>query len=217
MDLSHTLANLADRLRDTAAFGLRFSKDPYDQDRFRTVQDIAIELLALATQTSTEDFEPIRAPVLSRPTPFTVGDAAIIDDAGRILLVQRADNRKWAMPGGALEVGETPAAGVEREALEETGVRCTAVALVGLHDSRLCATQSLFHLYHMLFLCRVIDATGVGYGSHSHEVLAVRWFLRSDLANLDLDPGHATRVLEAYRVWSDPGTAYFDRTPSVTE
>lgn len=217
MDLSHTLANLADRLRDTAAFGLRFSKDPYDQDRFRTVQDIAIELLALASQTRVEDFEPIRSSVLSRPTPFAVGDAAIIDDAGRILLVQRADNRRWAMPGGALEVGETPAAGVEREVLEETGVRCSAVALVGIHDSRLCATQSLFHLYHMLFLCRVIDATGLGHGSHRHEVLAVRWFDQAELAALDLDPGHATRVPEAYRVRSDRGPAYFDRSPSGTE
>jgi 8-oxo-dGTP pyrophosphatase MutT (NUDIX family) len=48
----------------------------------------------------------------------------VIDPQGRILLMQRTDDRKWAMPGGGLEVGETPAAGVVREAFEETGVRC---------------------------------------------------------------------------------------------
>ena len=40
------------------------------------------------------------------------GIAAVIDDSGRILLVQRADNGLWAMPGGDFEIGETPAAGV---------------------------------------------------------------------------------------------------------
>ena len=76
-----------------------------------------------------------------------MGDAAVIDDDGRILLVQRADNSKWAMPGGAMEVSETPAEGVVREAFEETGVRCEVVALVGVFDSRLCGTISRHHLY----------------------------------------------------------------------
>lgn len=115
MSLSFRLSGITDRLRETAAFGLHLAKDCNDQERFRAVQDAAIELFSIATATPTEAFEPIRQSVLSRPTLFTVGDAAIIDDDGPIPLIQRADNQKWAMPGGTLEVGETPAAGVERE------------------------------------------------------------------------------------------------------
>ena len=215
MSLSIRLSGIADRLRDTAAFGLRFSKGSYEQERFRAVQDAAIELFSVATGVPSEEFEPIRQAVLSRPTPFAVGDAAIIDDAGRILLIQRADNRKWAMPGGALEVGETPAAGVEREAYEETGVRCQADTLVGVHDSRLCGTLSPFQLYHFLFLCRPMDEAGFGNGSHRHEVLGVRWFDRAEVQAVDLDPGHATRIPEAYRAWSEGGPAYFDRSAVV--
>ena len=33
--------------------------------------------------------------------------AVILDDAGRVLLIQRTDNDLWAVPGGAQEVGET--------------------------------------------------------------------------------------------------------------
>jgi len=215
MSVAVRLSAIADRLRDTAAFGLRFSKGIYEQERFRAVQDAAIELFSLATGVSSDDFEPIRQMVLSRPTPYAVGDAAIVDDAGRILLIQRADNRKWAMPGGALEVGETPAAGVEREVREETGVRCRATALVGVHDSRLCGTLSPFQLYHFLFLCQPIDDADFGNGSHRHEVLGVHWFDRAELPTVDLDPGHATRIPEAYRAWSEGGPAYFDRSSAV--
>ncbi|MBK8904389.1 MAG: NUDIX hydrolase N-terminal domain-containing protein [Anaerolineaceae bacterium] len=215
MNVSARLSGIADRLRDTAAFGLRFAKGSHEQERFRAVQDMAIELFALATDSAVEAFEPIRRSVLSRPTPFVAGDAAIIDDAGRILLIQRTDNHKWAMPGGALEVGETAASGVEREALEETGVCCRATALVGIHDSRLCGTPTPFQLYHLLFLCQPTDDTTIGNGSHRHEVLDVRWFERAELTTVDLDPGHAARIPEAYRVWSDGGPAYFDRSAAA--
>lgn len=127
----------ADKLRDISALGLHFAQNPYDRENYKTAQDIAMAMLALATGEPLEQIEPLRAPIFSRPTPFAVGDAAVIDDAGRILLVKRADNGKWAMPGGALEVGETPAEGVVREALEETGVECQAVVLVGVFEDSL--------------------------------------------------------------------------------
>jgi ADP-ribose pyrophosphatase YjhB (NUDIX family) len=200
MDLAQQLAMFADRLRDAAAFGLHFSENRYDR---------AVELLALATSELPASFEPLRAPVLSRPTPFVGGDAAIINDQGQILLIQRADNQKWAMPGGALEVGETPAAGVEREAFEETGVRCQAVTLIGIFDSRLYSSASRHHLYHVVFLCRPLALDDLGRGSHRQEVSNVQWFAQDDLPQ-DLDPGHAARVPEAFRVWRGDPRAFFD-------
>jgi hypothetical protein len=75
--------------------GLYFSKNVHDKEAFRAVQTIAMEMLALATGESLEQMESLRASVFSRPTPISAGDAAVIDDRGRILLVQRADNGKW--------------------------------------------------------------------------------------------------------------------------
>jgi hypothetical protein len=148
------IAFWADKLRDISAMGLRFANSIHDESAFRAVQTIAMEMLATATGEPWEQIEPLRAPIFSRPTPFVSGDAAVIDEAGRILLVRRADRGKWAMPGRALEVGETPAEGVMREALEETGGHCQAVALVGVFDSRLCRTPSRHHVYQFVFLCR---------------------------------------------------------------
>ncbi len=202
----------ADKLRELSAMGLLFSKNIHDELAFRTVQTIAMEMLALATGESWEQIEPLRAPIFSCPTPFACGDAAVIDDAGQILLVQRADNSKWAMPGGALEVGETPAEGVIRETLEETGFHCQAVSLVGVFDSRLCGTPSRHHLYQFVFLCKPINEEREK-PSHAIEVLNACWFSEDALPK-DIDPGHKSRIPEAFRVWRGDNRVYFDRTVS---
>lgn len=209
MDPAQQLALWADKLRDISALGLRFADNPYDKEHYRIAQDIAMGMLALATGESLEQMEPLRAPIFDRPTPFAVGDAAVIDDTGQILLIRRADNGLWAMPGGMLEVGETPAEGVEREALEETGVHCRAVALVGVFDSRICGSVPRHHLYHIQFLCKPLDRPRVE-ATHAHEVLDAQWFARENLPQ-DMDPGHVSRIPEAFRIWDGHGQAYFDQ------
>jgi 8-oxo-dGTP pyrophosphatase MutT (NUDIX family) len=209
MNPTQQLALWADRLRDMSALGLHYAQTMYDRDRYQALQNIAIEMLALATHEPLEQFEPLRATIFARPTPLSVGDAAVIDDDGRILLIQRADNHLWAMPGGALEVGETPAAGAVREAWEEAGVVCDPVALVGVFDSRYCGTTSRHHLYQFLFLCRPRHLR-LQPASHVHETIDVRWFAEDALPDA-LDPGHRSRIPEAFRIWRSGSPTYFDR------
>jgi 8-oxo-dGTP pyrophosphatase MutT (NUDIX family) len=204
------IAMWADRLRDLSALGLWYATSQYDTDRYQAIQDLALEMLAAATGETVASLEPLRAPIFSRPTPFASGDAAIIDDDGRILLIQRADNGRWAMPGGALEVGETPAEGVAREAFEETGYRCTATALVGVFDSRYCGTTSRHHLYQFVFVCRLDNAQPAVAASHAHEVRAMQWFAWDALPP-DLDPGHVSRIPIAFEVWNRQRAPYFDQ------
>jgi ADP-ribose pyrophosphatase YjhB (NUDIX family) len=209
MTPAEQIASWADKLRDISAMGLHFSKNIHDEGAFRAVQTIAMEMLALATGESFEQIEPLRASIFSRPTPMSVGDAAVIDDKGRILLIRRADNGKWAMPGGAFEVGETPAEGVVREALEETGVHCRAISLVGVFDSRFCGTPSRHHLYQFVFLCEPSGQEGPQPPSHAIEVLDTGWFPENGLPE-DMDPGHRSRIPEAFRVWHGDSRAFFD-------
>jgi ADP-ribose pyrophosphatase YjhB (NUDIX family) len=210
MKPAEQIAAWADKLRDMSALGLHFADNPYDKERYQTLQDIAMSMLAMATDESLEQLEPLRAPVFSRPTPFAVGDAAVIDEQGRILLIQRTDNHKWAMPGGALEVGETPAEGVVRETLEEAGVHCRPVALVGVFDSRLSGLTARHHLYSIMFLCEPVPGAEQGEPLTAREVLDVRWFAEDALPQ-EVDPGHMSRIPEAYRVWRTRGQAFFDR------
>lgn len=60
--------------------------------------------------------------------------AAVILSEGRVLLVQRRQPEAgllWQFPADKLEPGETPEQAAVREALEETGVQCAALRLLG--------------------------------------------------------------------------------------
>jgi ADP-ribose pyrophosphatase YjhB (NUDIX family) len=200
----------ADILRDCSARGLQFASNIYDRENYQKIQHIALEMLALASAQPLPEIEPLRTTLFARPGALPVGDAAIID-AGRILLIRRADNGLWAMPGGMLDAGETPAQGVVREALEETGVACEVIALIGVYDSRLCGTLSLHQMYQFLFLCRPLpNIPTIDPSSHAHEVQEMRWFSEHALPD-DLDPGHVTRIPDAFRVWRGEQHTYFDR------
>jgi ADP-ribose pyrophosphatase YjhB (NUDIX family) len=57
-------------------------------------------------------------------------DALVRDARGRVLLVRRADDGRWAMPGGWVDPGETPEQAVVREVAEETGLQVSAPRLL---------------------------------------------------------------------------------------
>jgi len=72
------------------------------------------------------------------PTPVVaVGAVAVVD--GSLLLVRRAnppEPGRWTVPGGRLEAGESVPEAVEREVLEETGLRVRCGELVGWAERR---------------------------------------------------------------------------------
>lgn len=45
----------------------------------------------------------------------------MVDGAGRVLLMRRADDRTWRLPGGGVEPDESWSQAAVRECLEETG------------------------------------------------------------------------------------------------
>jgi 8-oxo-dGTP pyrophosphatase MutT (NUDIX family) len=64
-----------------------------------------------------------------------VGSSAVVaDDEGRILLQRRTDSENWALPGGAMDIGETLAECAIREVKEETGFDVRVDRIVGIYS-----------------------------------------------------------------------------------
>jgi 8-oxo-dGTP diphosphatase len=59
----------------------------------------------------------------------------VVRNDGRVLAIQRQDDGRWVPPGGVLELAETPAEGVAREVLEETGIKVRADRLTGVYKT----------------------------------------------------------------------------------
>jgi 8-oxo-dGTP pyrophosphatase MutT (NUDIX family) len=69
----------------------------------------------------------LRALDEERTLMFVGAKGVLTDDAGRILMIQRSDNGTWALPAGAMELGESISDCAAREVWEETGLRATAL------------------------------------------------------------------------------------------
>lgn len=114
------------------------------------------------------------------PSAPIVGVGAVIVHQGRVLLARRGHAPlagRWNLPGGALEVGETLAAGVSREIREETGLIVEPVELVELLDRILMQGDRVqFHYVIADYLCRI---TG-GALQAASDASAVRWIERAE-------------------------------------
>lgn len=62
-------------------------------------------------------------------------NVGVINDDGEVLLIRRTDNDNWALPGGAMDIGETIADAGVRETREETGIECEIEGLVGVYTN----------------------------------------------------------------------------------
>lgn len=76
----------------------------------------------------------------------------ILDSDGYVLVVKPSYREDWLLPGGVVELGETPAQAVIRETREETGLRVSVISLLAI-DS-LVATGDFGESVHFLFHCK---------------------------------------------------------------
>ena len=111
----------------------------------------------------------------------------VIDDAGRVLVIQRRDNGHWEPPGGILELGEQFEAGVRREVREETGLDVHVNRLTGVYKNLRLGVVAL------VFRCTPLGTVH----RHSAEAVAVRWVDPAEITAL-MDPAYAVRVTDAF-------------------
>jgi ADP-ribose pyrophosphatase YjhB (NUDIX family) len=77
----------------------------------------------------------LRAKAGDTDTLMFVGARGVLfDEQGRLLLIQRSDNRRWALPAGAMELGESITDCAVREVWEETGLKATQLTPFVLHS-----------------------------------------------------------------------------------
>lgn len=67
------------------------------------------------------------------PRKRVIGQGVLRDRDGRVLLCELTYKREWDLPGGVVEVGESPATGLVRELEEELGITVEVNGLVTMN------------------------------------------------------------------------------------
>ncbi len=198
-----TLGEIADDLRGIANLGLYYTKDGYDRERYEKILAVCARLVSELENRSLEEVLSVYQDHVGYLTPL-VGGGAVVFREGKLLLIQRHDDKLWAIPGGAVEVGETPAAGAVRELFEEVGMRGRATRLLAVFDSRKWQSPFRHHLNHFAFLCESDDLPQT-----SPEALDVGFFAEDDLP--PLSQGHHLRIPMLFKLYRGEIPApYFD-------
>lgn len=131
------------------------------------------------------------------PTANSLVPAAstvVVDDAGRILLQRRRDNDMWALPGGAMHIGESLLACAIRETLEETGIHVEIVGIVGTYTNpRHVFAYDDGEVRQEFSIC-FLAHPAAGQLAVSEESTDVQWFKPEEIDALSMIPSIRKRV-----------------------
>lgn len=130
--------------------------------------------------------------------------AFVRDEAGRLLLIRRTDNDLYAIPGGALELGETLTQTVQREVMEETGIAVNVTGLIGVYsDPEHVVEFTDGEVRQEFSVCFRAEPTG-GDLRTSDESKEVLWVAPADLDALNIHPATRLRIRHGLEGRTEP-------------
>jgi ADP-ribose pyrophosphatase YjhB (NUDIX family) len=131
-------------------------------------------------------------------------NVVVENDQGEILLIRRSDNDNWALPGGAIDIGESLTQAAIREVKEETGITCEITGLVGIytdpkHIILYTSNNEARQEFSIVLAARAIE----GKPTPSAESLEVHWVANA----VDHQPMHTSMRVRLRH--------YYERTPHL--
>lgn len=127
-------------------------------------------------------------------------NVVVENDKGEILMIRRTDNDNWALPGGAIDLGESISQAAVRETREETGVDVEITGLVGVysdpkHVIHYTSNNEVRQEFSIALTARPIG----GHPTPSDESRDVRWVYSREIAFLKMDRSMRKRVTHHLR------------------
>lgn len=193
------------RLQALAQAGLAYSTNRYDLERYREIRSISARLLQELTEEPLEKIIRVFASEDGYQTPKVDIRAVMFRDAREILLIkEKLDNGRWALPGGWADVGYTPFEVAAKETYEETGLIVEPVRLLALFDKRKHPhPPQPWYVYKVFIQCEVKGGLLV---QNTEETSGARWFRQDELTCIELstDRTTASQLETMFKLAFDP-------------
>ena len=138
-------------------------------------------------------YDSPEAPRANRLVPSV--NVVVVNDASEILLIRRTDNGNWAVPGGAVDLGESVAQAAVRETLEESGIECAITGIVGIYsDPRHVILYTSNGEARQEFSIVLTARSVSGQPTPSSEASEVRWVPEAELRGYTMDRSMRIRI-----------------------
>jgi 8-oxo-dGTP pyrophosphatase MutT (NUDIX family) len=122
-------------------------------------------------------------------------NVVVVNEAGDVLMIRRSDNDNWAVPGGAIDLGESIVQAAVRETGEETGIECEITGLIGIYtDPKHVILYTSNGEVRQEFSILLTGIPTGGQPTPSSESSEVRWVPRADVAGKQMDRSMRMRI-----------------------
>ncbi|MFO7537286.1 MAG: NUDIX hydrolase N-terminal domain-containing protein [Chloroflexota bacterium] len=189
------IISLLDELQALARTGLHFANNEYDRVRYERLLTLATQPYADWLELPAADIQARFAQEVGCITPKLGADAAIFNEQGEILLMERVDGSGWCLPCGWVEVGERPIDAAVREVREETGLEVVVKQLVGVFTRPAGPQNGPHAMVAVVHLCEIV----AGELRLSHEGTALRYWPIEAVSHWH--PNHDKYARVAYEMW----------------
>ena len=190
------LAAYLDEVQSIARTGLHYSPTVFDRERFERLLGLTEMMYERLAEVPAPDLHERFGREIGYVTAKVGVEVAVVDERGRLLLVRRADDGRWAMVSGYLDPNEHPAEGARREVAEELGLDATIGELVAVFH-RPAGDWGPHSLVSVLYLASVDDTEP---DLAVHEVVEARWLDPAEVDDWHLDHGERSAVaIERWR------------------
>lgn len=134
-------------------------------------------------------------PKAPKPNSLVVAcNLLVTDESGAILLQRRRDTGQWALPGGAMDMGETPAECAIRECQEETGITAEITGFLGVYSNPnhivAYTDGEIRQQYENTYIGRPV----AGEPTINDEADGVNFVLPTDLDQYDIHPSMRQQI-----------------------
>jgi len=186
--------------------GLTYTSNDFDKERFHRLRDIAAELTTYHTDNTIEEIKELFSLEKGYATPkVDVRSFALKND--KLLLVKERTDGLWTLPGGWIDVNETPSEAVARETVEESGFEVKVIRLLALWDKQRHDHPPQWpHIYKCFFHCEII----AGEARENLEIAEIDFFEITNLPPLSTPRVTQSQILRLYQSIKNSEQTLFD-------
>ena len=189
-------------VKSIAQNGLTYCTDRFDKERYEQLQQLAAAMVSSQTTLTTAEALVALEADKWYDTP-KIDVRGVIFQEDKILLVKEMEDNRWSLPGGWVDVNQSPSKAIIKEIQEEAGYNAKPVKLCAVydkHNQQHGHPPQLPHAFKMFFLCEINSECQ----RSDLETSEVAFFSEEELPPLSLNRVTTSQIRRMFEFLQNP-------------